>query len=79
MNENTNKKLIEYIVNEIIDDYHDGAVYISDKFKTCSFSGHHQISFLELKEIANILNVENVWLESKTEKWYGDKETIIKW
>lgn len=54
-------------------------IYFNDEDCRCRFRGHHIISLSDLKEIAKILNVDDLLYESETEQCDGDHETIIDW
>ena len=71
-------KIRAYIKEKITgDNYLSFLENETDKY--LSFYGHYDISLKQLREIAEILEAEDVTYKSETERYDGDRMTIIEW
>jgi len=68
-------KIRKYIKENFNEDY----LYFDEKENYLKFNYHYAITLSQLKDIAEILKVENVIYKSETEKYDGDPYTIIEW
>jgi hypothetical protein len=91
INEETNRKIVKYIQDniilskeyifisyykkELLDDRYN---HITDVNNHISFRGYYLLSLKQLKEIANILQIENIFIEHECDYDY-DRTTYIRW